>query len=91
MVTKKGHTFVPTFASEKAAIFFSASPEGGATEKGSLIYWFLREKKNAESTKSLRLRKFNSIPFNGKRSSQALTIHFNFFTMESLILAQDER
>ena len=78
MVTKIGSIFAPTFASEIAAIFLAPRRKVGY-QKGSLTYWFLREKKNAESTKSLRLRKFNSIPFNGKRSSQALTIHFNFF------------
>lgn len=51
VVTKKCFTFVPTFASENAAIFL-APLRKGRNQKGSLIYWFNREKKNAEAMKS---------------------------------------
>ena len=36
----------------KCGDFFSASPKGEEPKKGSLIYWFNREKKNAEAMKS---------------------------------------
>ena len=53
------------------------------TKNGSLIYWFLYWEKKCSI--------YLSISLEGKWNSQDSNKTFYFFTMESLILAQDER
>ena len=52
-------------------------------ENGSLIYWLYFKRENVVFICQFPLKENEVVG--------TLTIHYNFFTMESLILAQDER